>query len=173
MGKAKRKAAKKKKPFFQSMADRVREAVDLFGTLVNRPKDFLPALLVLAKRFARNIWDVRGGGLYAVGYVITLVWLEIQMLFQDLIDLTGGGSAFGDQLIQGVIKFVLRFAYESLINSIQAFAWPATAVQFYPPWGLGIMVALFAVFPTMIKPPLERWLFHDDEVSNESRQETD
>jgi hypothetical protein len=169
VGKADRKVTKKKKPFFQSLADRVSEAADLFGILVNRPKDFLPALLVLAKRFVRNIWDLRGGGLYAVGYVITLVWLEIQMLFQDLIDLTGGSSQFGEQLIQGVIKFVFRFAYESLINSIQAFAWPATAVQFYPPWGLGIMVALFAVFPKMIKPPLERWLFQDGEVRNQDR----
>ena len=169
MGKADRKVAKKKKPFFQSLADRIREAADLFGILVNRPKDFLPALLVLAKRFVRNIWDLRGGGLYSVGYVITLVWLEIQMLIQDLIDLTSGSSQFGDQLIQGVIKFVLRFAYESLINSIQALMWPVTAIQFYPPWGLGIMVALFAIFPKMIKPPLERWLFDGDDANNGGR----
>jgi len=65
----------------ESIRNRVSEAADLFGILVQRPKEFPAALASLGKRFARNIWDVRGGGLYAVGYVLTLVWLEIKMSY--------------------------------------------------------------------------------------------
>ena len=64
--KADPKEVKKKKSFFEKLANRLREAADLFGILVNRPKEFPSALLGLAKRFIRNIWDVRGGGLAAL-----------------------------------------------------------------------------------------------------------
>jgi len=118
--------------------------------------------LVLGKRFARNIWDVRGGGLYASGYVLTLAWLEIKMLYQDLADLFGPGDLFSGSLIRDIVNFVLQFFLDSLVNSIRAFAWPAGVIDIYPPWGLIILVGLFIVFPKYIKPPLERWLFDGD-----------
>jgi len=160
--KQKKKAAKNKKPFLESIANRVSEAADLFGTLVQRPREFPAALLVLGKRFARNIWDVRGGGLYASGYVLTLAWLEIKMLYQDLADLFGPGDLFSDSLIRDILSFVLQFFLDSLVNSIRAFAWPAGVIDIYPPWGLIVLVGLFIVFPKYIKPPLERWLFDGD-----------
>jgi hypothetical protein len=40
---------------------------------------------------------------------------------------------------------------------------PAAAVQFYPPWGLIVMIALFIIFPRFLKAPPERWIFDDDD----------
>jgi hypothetical protein len=106
---------------------------------------------------------VRGGGLYACGYVITFVWLEIRMFADDIAAFVESPEFLGIQIIQTVIKFVLRFALESLINTIQAFAWPVVAAQFYPPWGLVALVAMFIIFPRFLKAPLERWIFDDED----------
>jgi len=85
------------------------------------------------------------------------------MLVDDIAGFTGFSDFFGTQLLQTIIRFVFRFALESLVNTIQAFAWPGTAVQFYPPWGLIVMIALFIIFPRFLKAPLERWIFDDDD----------
>lgn len=119
-------------------------------------------MLTLGKRFARNIWDVRGGGLYAFGYVLTLAWLEVKMLYQDLADLFGPEELFTGSLVGGLAKFVFQFFLDSLVNSIKSFAWPAWVIDVYPPWGLIVLVGMFMVFPKFIKPALERWLFDGD-----------
>ena len=52
--------------------------VGLGKTLVNEPKSFPGELWALVKRTLRALWNARGGGLYACGYVVTFAWLEIK-----------------------------------------------------------------------------------------------
>ena len=46
---------------------------------------------------------------------------------------------------------------------VSAFLWPLPLLEFSPPWGIAILVAIYLVFANFIKKPLEHWLFHDDD----------
>ena len=144
------------------MARRLQELAGLFSVLINNPHDFPAALHEFVRKFVRNVWDARGGGLFAIGFVIALVWLEARMLFQDLSNFAGFGDYFGEQLIQ----FLLRFTFESVLNTFQALLWPVFFIQFYGPWGLAVLVAMFAIFPKTLKAPLERWIFGNRDRDN-------
>jgi len=54
---------------------------------------------------------------------------------------------------------------------ISAFMWPVYIIEIEAPWGVGILVAMFIAFPRWIKPPLENWLFHDDETAIQETKE--
>ncbi len=113
------------------------------------------------RRWFRKVWKVRGGGLYACGFALTFVILEIGSLADDVL---GIGAIFSGQ----AIEFVINFMIDSLMNTMKAFAWPVYAVQYAPPWGaVGLGVAYW-LFPTTLKKPIERWLFGDKPVAEDS-----
>ena len=62
----------------------------------------------------RKIWDVRGGGLYACGFAITFIVLEVRSLVDDVL---GIGSIFEGEIIAFVVDFIL----DSINNTISAF----------------------------------------------------
>lgn len=94
---------------------------------------------------------MRGGGLYAFGFAITFVVLEVGSLGDDLADI---GSVFNGQLFE----FVIQFFIDSFTNTIKSFAWPAYVIQFAPPWGaIGLGLA-FVFFAKVLQGPVERWL---------------
>lgn len=140
------------------MASRLRELTGLVKILTQSPREFPAAVGKLLQHFVRNIWDLRGGGLYACGFIVALAWLEIKMLVQDIMSFSGFGDFFAGQIIQ----LVFRFALDSMLNTLQAFLWPVAIVGIYPPWGLVMLAALYVIFPRVLKPPLERWLFDGD-----------
>lgn len=158
MSDAKKKNKKKKDSFAVRMKRRGREFMSLGRILVNEPKRFPRALLNVLRRSFRTVWDARGGGLYACGYVLTFLWLEIRMLVEDILSAESISGFFGEQ----VFEMFFRFLGESLQNMIAAFMWPVFVIQISPPWGLGILVTMFVVFPRWIKQPLEHWLFQGD-----------
>lgn len=107
------------------------------------------------RQWFRKVWKVRGGGLYACGFALTFLVLEIGSLADDVL---GIGAIFTGQ----AIEFLLNFLLDSLTNTIKAFMWPISVVQYAPPWGaIGLGVAYW-LFPTTLKPPIERWLFDDE-----------
>lgn len=126
--------------------------------LVTEPRAFPGALGKVAKRFVCTLWDARGGGLYACGFVLTFIWLEIRSLFTEIVSISGVGSFFGEQLFQ----LLFRFTVESLQNTIGAFIWPVYLLEWSPAWGGATLAALYFIFPRFFKEPLERWLFNDD-----------
>ncbi len=144
------------------MKRRGREFMSLGRILVNEPKQFPRALLNVIRRSFRTVWDARGGGLYACGYVLTFIWLEIRMLVDDIRLAESISSFFGEQ----IFEIFFRYLGESLQNMIAAFMWPVFVIQVSPPWGLGILVAMFVAFPRWIKQPLEQWLFPDDDLAS-------
>ncbi len=154
------KKKNKKDSFAVRMKRRGREFMSLGRILVNEPKRFPRALLNVIRRSFRTVWDARGGGLYACGYVLTFIWLEIRMLVDDILSAESISAFFGEQ----IFEIFFRYLGESLQNMIAAFMWPVFVIQISPPWSVGILVAMFVAFPRWIKQPLEAWLFHDDEL---------
>ena len=97
---------------------------------------------------------MRGGGLYACGYAVTFVILEIRSLTDDVFESDGVVDFFTSQ----VFELVFRFFSESLFNMIQAFIWPLYVIEFRPPWGIvGLGIAFF-VFDRFLRQRVERWL---------------
>jgi len=147
------------------MKNRGREAKALGQILADEPKLFPAALLRLIRRSLRTVWDARGGGLYACGFVITFVYLEIRMFILDIFQAESVGDFFASQ----VSEMFFKYLGQSIENTVQAFIWPVHVIDMQPPWGLGVLAALYFLFPKFIKAPLERWLFDD---ADEGRAET-
>lgn len=158
--KARLKAEKKanKPPFLTRLKNRGREFLGLGKILVNEPRAFPRAFTDFLRHSFRTVWDARGGGLYAIGYVLTFVWLEIRMFVDEVFSAESVGGFFGEQ----IFEMLFRFFGESIQNMVYAFIWPVWFIQYRSPWGLVILVVMFVVFSNFLKAPLERWLFHDD-----------
>lgn len=98
---------------------------------------------------------MRGGGLYAFGFAVCFVILEVGSLGDDLADI---GSLFNGQ----AIEFVVQFFIDSFTNTIKSFAWPVYVLQFAPPWGaIGLGLA-FLFFAKVLQQPVEQWLGPED-----------
>ena len=119
------------------------------------------------RQWFRKVWKVRGGGLYACGFAVTFVILEIGSLADDVL---GIGAIFTGQ----AFEFFINFLIDSWTNTWKAFAWPYFVVQYAPPYGaIGLGIA-FWLFPTTFKKPIERWLFQDEpEVADEAEPGTE
>ena len=143
------------------MKRRGREFAVLGKVLANEPKAFPRELLKLIRRSFRTVWDARGCGLYAFGFVRTFIWLEGTMFFGDILAAESIGALFGEQ----IFEMLFRFLGESLQNMIQAFMWPVFIIQISDKWGIVILVAMYLVFNRLLKKPIEDWLFHDTEES--------
>lgn len=139
------------------MTDRARESADLGRVLMTEPRSFPAALSIVIRRWIRKVWDARGGGLYACGFVVAFVWLEFTTLVDEFSASAGMAGFFSGQLIQ----FLLRFTVDSIINTVNALIWPVRVIGFSPPWGFVILGVMYVVFTYVLKGPLERWLFHD------------
>lgn len=158
--KKKNKNKKKKDSFAVRMKRRGREFKNLGQTLASEPKAFPGALLKVLRRSLRTVWDARGGGLYACGYVLTFIWLEIWMFVDDILSAESISAFFGEQ----IFEIFFRYLGESLQNMIAAFMWPVYIIEISPTWGVGFLVAFYFIFTRLIKKPLEAWLFHDDDA---------
>ena len=108
------------------------------------------------RRWARKVWKVRGGGLYAVGYALTFLVLEIRMIFSEVSD--GVGDFFTNQLLE----LPFRFIGESLANFIKALAWPVYVVQLDRMWGGIALAAGFILFDRVLRKPVSDWLARED-----------
>ncbi len=153
------KKKRKKDSFVVRMKRRGREVKSLGQTLLNEPKRFPRALLNVIRRSLRTVWDARGGGMYACGFVVTFVYLEVTTLVSEILSSNGVVEFFTEQLLE----IVFRFVGESLGNMIQAFIWPVEIITYSPPWGIAILAAMYLLFTYLIKEPLAQWLFHDEE----------
>ena len=106
-----------------------------------------------------KVWKVRGGGLYACGYALTFVYLEVRTITSEFVE----ADSIGEFLSEQLVEFVMRFAVDSLINLVKALMWPAFVAQYSPPIGAIALGAAFVLFPMTLKKPIERWLFSDND----------
>ena len=150
-----------KPSYAKKLGDHARTVGSLSETLVKEPKAFPKKTAHALRPWFRKVWKARGGGLYACGFVLTFVYLEVSMLFGEIIAATGFVDFFTEQLLE----LPFRFLTESLSNLVAAFLWPVPLLQFRPPWGIGILAVIYVLFAYQIKQPLEKWLFHEEEQS--------
>jgi hypothetical protein len=111
------------------------------------------------RNWFRKVWKVRGGGLYAFGFAVCFVILEIGSLGDDIADI---GSVFNGQ----AIEFVIQFFIDSFTNTLKSFMWPLYVVQMAPPWGAIVLGLAFVFFAKVLQGPVERWLGPDDSPEN-------
>lgn len=148
-----------KTSYIRRLGDRAKVVSSLSGTLVKEPKAFPKKTAHALRPWFRKVWDARGGGLYACGFVLTFVYLEVSTLIGEILTAKGIVDFFTEQLVE----LLFRFFGESVKNMVLAFMWPVPIVQYSPPWGIAMLVGIYVVFAKFIKEPLEQWLFKDDE----------
>jgi hypothetical protein len=141
-----------KPSYFQKIGNHAKVVGSLSETLVKEPKAFPQKTAHAVRPWIRKVW-------YACGFVVTFVYLEVTTLISEVMASTGVVNFFTEQLIE----LPFRFLSESLKNMVLAFMWPVPIVEFSPPWGIAILVAIYLIFAKFIKKPLEQWLFHDDD----------
>ncbi|MEL7187065.1 MAG: hypothetical protein AAFN50_11635 [Pseudomonadota bacterium] len=113
----------------------------------------------------KKVWDVRGGGLYAVGFAVTFLWLEVTSIFDDI---AGIGMVFDGQ----AVEFVIGFIVDSFKNTLAAFMWPVDIVTWKSPWGAIILGLAFWLFPIFVKPHIEKWMFDEDAAVDEETSDS-
>lgn len=159
------KKPKEKKPSFKErMVERGRDAKHLGKTLKDEPQAFPREVGGLVRRTLRRVWDARGGGLYACGFVVTFVYLETKMLVSDIAEAESVGGFFTEQ----ATEMVFRYVGESIQNTVQAFIWPVKVIQIDPEWGIAVLVAAFFLFDRFLKAKIEEWLFENDNKSEQA-----
>lgn len=95
---------------------------------------------------------MRGGGLYACGFAVAFIILELGSLADDI---TGISAVFNGE----VIGFLIGFIIDSFMNTFYALIWPVYVVQWATPWGAIALGVAYWLFPTYAKPHIEGWLF--------------
>jgi hypothetical protein len=108
----------------------------------------------------RKVWDVRGGGLYALGFIAAFLYFEVVDLFDDVM---GIGAVFNGQ----AVEFIMDFFLDSLMNTLQALIWPVDVVRWAPPWGAIALGLGYWLFPIYVKPYIEDWLFDGEQEQGE------
>ena len=106
-----------------------------------------------------KVWKLRGGGLYAVGWAATFIWLEVTTVLGEI----AGADGFVDFFTNQIIEFLFRFMSDSIVNMIQAFIWPVFVVSWQPPVGAIALGVAYIVFAKFIKNHITAWLFPDGE----------
>lgn len=111
----------------------------------------------LLRRWFRKVWESRGGGMYALGFAVTFLYLEIVELFSEDIPQLFSINILSSELVEFVVSFII----DTLLNTLMAFLWPVTLIQWQWPLGIIALVVGFTIFPTVIQQPLERWIFEN------------
>ena len=145
----------KRRTVSQRVGDGARLVGEIGDDLVHRPGVLPGKAHGWFRTWFGKVWKVRGGGLYAVGYALSFAYLEVRAIVSEIAEADGVVDFFTNQLIE----FVFRFLSETFVNMIQAFMWPVYVIQSWQPYGLVLLVALFILFPMVLKKPIERWLF--------------
>ena len=111
------------------------------------------------RKWSRKIWELRGGGAYAMGFIVTFLYLEtIDILFDDVPKLYAMQS-----LASEIPPFIIEFLIDTLINTLWAFMWPVIVLQWPMPWGIVALIAIFTLFPKFVQKPVENWLYEGRE----------
>lgn len=106
-----------------------------------------------------KVWKLRGGGLYAVGWAVTFVYLEVTTVLGEFVE----ADSFVDFFTSQLVEFLFRFMVDSIENMIRAFMWPVFIVSWQPPVGAIALGVAYVVFAKFIKHHITAWLFPDGE----------
>ena len=146
------------KPLGSRVGENLRAAGEFGRDAVTRPGGLPDKAHGRFRAWFRKVWDVRGGGLYAVGFAMAFLFFEIR---EAIVEDIPGFIAMNNILSSELIGFAIEFLVDTMINFVRALLWPVYFVQLWPPVGLIALVAAFVLFPRYLKEPVERWLFQD------------
>lgn len=140
------------------MGESIRAAGDFGREAVARPEELPGKAHGALRGWFRRAWNVRGGGLYAVGFAAAFLILEInEIIFDDIPQFIAMNNVFSSELIGFGIEFII----DTFFNFVMALIWPVYIVTLWPPAGAIALGLAFVLFPRYLKKPIERWLFHD------------
>lgn len=147
-----------RKPLGRRVGENLRAAGEFGRDAVTRPGGLPDKAHGWFRAWFRKVWDVRGGGLYAVGFAAAFLFFEIrEAIVEDIPQFMAMNNILSSELI----GFGIQFLVDTMINFVRALLWPVYFVQLWPPVGLIALVAAFVLFPRYLKQPIERWLFQD------------
>jgi hypothetical protein len=147
-----------KKPLSRRVGDHLDALGSLGRTAIDRPRELPSHAGGLFRRWFRNVWSVRGGGLYAVGFAAAFLYLEtVDIVFDDVPTLFSMNILSAD-----LVGFIVSFFIDTFLNMLSALAWPVFVVAFAPPWGAIALAVAFVAFNYFLKKPVERWLDDDE-----------
>ena len=155
---SKKTPAKPRKSLGRRVGENVRAAGALGYDAVTRPGGLPGKAHGWFRSWFRKVWEVRGGGLYAVGFAVAFLFFEIrEAVAEDIPQLFAMNHVLSSELI----GFAIQFIIDTLINFVRALLWPMYVVMLWPPAGAVALAAAFMLFPRFLKKPIERWLFPD------------
>ena len=157
----------KKKKLGRRVGERLRNIGDAGRESVQNPKSIPGRTGNWFKRWLGELWKVRGGGLYAVGYIVCFIYFEVQTAISEVTQ-SGSVNEFFANLVS---DFLFRFLTETLGNMIKSFIWPVYVVGISPPYGAIALGFAFWLFPKYLKKPIERWLFGGELTSEKQTAE--
>ncbi len=109
------------------------------------------------RRWLAKIWLTYGGGLYAVGYATTFLYLEVQSFVEEIAESSGVLDFLSSQLLQ----FIFRFAIESFANMVQALIWFVPVLSYRSPLGIILLGIGFWLFDIYLRKPVGDWLLRE------------
>ena len=116
------------------------------------------------REWFRKVWQARGGGLYALGFAVSFLYLEITELITDDIPTLLTMGIFD---LSAWISFVVDFIIDTLFNTWLALIWPVLLISWKSPLGLILLIAAYALFPKYVKPHIEQWLGGDAQTEQD------
>ena len=102
-----------------------------------------------------SLFRSRGGGLYALGYVVSFVVLEVLEIPDLLTDLAGFFSGDGS-FVSSLLALMVDFFVDTLRNVIYSFVWPGFFLQLTGPIGVAFLAVGFATYNRILRPIVER-----------------
>ncbi|MCK5326475.1 MAG: hypothetical protein KAJ57_10710 [Woeseiaceae bacterium] len=150
--------AARKKPLGRRLGEGIRAAGELGREAVERPGGLPGKAHGWFRQWFRKVWNVRGGGLYAVGFAAAFLFFEIrEIFFDDIPQFIAMNSVFSSELI----GFGIEVIVDTMMNFVKALIWPVYFATLWPPVGVIALGLAFWLFPKYLKEPIERWLFQD------------
>jgi hypothetical protein len=147
-----------RKPLGRRVGENLRAVGEVGRDAVTRPGGLPDKAHGWFRSWFRKVWEVRGGGLYAVGFAVAFLFFEIrEVIVEDIPQFLSMNSILSSELI----GFGIQFVIDTLVNFVRALLWPMYVVTLWPPAGAIALGVAFILFPRYLKKPVERWLFPD------------
>lgn len=98
-----------------------------------------------------TLWVRHGAGFYGLGWVITFIVLEVQLITGELAESAGVADFVSSQLLE----YLLRLGFMSFVNGLLASIWPLYVLQWLSGWGILVLVLGYYGFEKLLRPLVE------------------
>ena len=169
-GSGKESGRRQKPPLGRRVGEQLNSLGEFGRAAVTDPRGLPRRAEGAFRRWFRKVWAVRGGGLYATGFAVVFLYLEVVEIVTD--DLP---TLFASNLLSSeIIGLIVDFIKDTVVNFVSALIWPVYVVTAAPPWGALGLAAAFVVFDRFLAARVEEWMNRDDPVATSAsdRRET-